>query len=111
MINKKLTTLSISVLSALVMPMVAMAGNPTVGSLACSIQNLVVLLFGVIAVIYFLWYGIMFLIARGDPAKTEVARMGVIYGVVGVVVGGLAFVVVQMIASFFGITISVFTCP
>src|SRR3989344_4475710 len=108
--NKKLI-LSASVLSALVLPMAAMAANPTVGGLACSIKTLIELLFGVIAVIYFLWYGIMFLIARGDPGKTQEARLGVLYGVVGVVVGGLALVVVAMIADFFGISITIFTCP
>ena len=105
--NKKLVSL-LSLAALLVAPLGAKA--VTVGGIACSVQSLVEIIFGVVAVVYFLWYGIMFLTARGDATKIGEARLGVLYGVVGVVVGGLALVVVGLIAQFFGINLVVFAC-
>ncbi len=39
----------------------------------------------------FIWAGVLFLTAQGDPGKLETARKAVIWAVVGVVVGIFAF--------------------
>lgn len=106
--NKKITA---SVVSAflLALPTLTMA-QATVEAIGCKVARLVWIVFGIAAIAYFLWYGIMFLMARGDASKTQEARLGVLYGVVGIVVGVLALSAVSIIATFFGISGSVFTC-
>ena len=97
--NKKLSILYI--LGALLLPSIAMAWSP--GSLAQAIINLVQLVFITAAVVYFLVYGVMFLMARGEPEGVKTARTGLLYGVVGVIVGLIAFGIVAAIKAFFGL--------
>ena len=92
----------------MVLPAIAKAW--TIESLACSVQGLIWVVFGVAAVVYFLWYGIMFLMARGDATGVGNARQGVLWGVVGVVVGSIALGVVSAILNFFNINANVFAC-
>lgn len=48
-------------------------------------------LFVVFAIIMFIWAGILFLKAQGEPAELETARKALLWGVAGVIVGVLAF--------------------
>ena len=104
--NKKVLLYLVPVLA--VLPAIAKAW--TIESLACSVQGLIWMIFVVAAVVYFLWYGIMFLMARGDASGVQSARQGVLWGVVGVVVGAIALGVVSAILDFFNISANVFSC-
>jgi len=73
-------------------------GDPPPGAFAGSIVALVNIILNFIwplfvgfAVIMFIVAGFMFLTARGDPEKTDTARQAILWGVVGIVVGILAF--------------------
>lgn len=55
------------------------------------------LIFGAVAVICFLVAGVLFLTAAGDPGKLTIARAAFIWGIVGVVVGILAFSIIEII--------------
>ncbi len=55
------------------------------------VLNLIWPLFIGFAVIMFLVAGFMFLVAQGDPAKIATARNAVLWGIVGVAMGVLAF--------------------
>jgi hypothetical protein len=66
------------------------------------IINIVWIVFTVIAVIAFLIAGILFMTAMGDPEKIKNARNALIWGVVGVIVGILAFSIVQIIKASLG---------
>ena len=76
----------------------------------CSLINAVVTFLEVIFVaagtIYFLVYGIMFLTARGEADKVAEARQGVLWGVVGIVVGALALGIVTAVTNFFGLGVA-----
>lgn len=102
-VNKKLVSLlSLSVL--LVLPGVAMAqGLALVQGLANTVTGIVLIVFTAAAIIYFLWYGILFLMASGDPTKVATARQGVLWGIVGVIVGVLAIGIVAFIRGTFGV--------
>ena len=56
-------------------------------------------LFGCIAVIMFVAAGILFLTAQGAPEKLKEARAAVLWGVVGVVVGIIAFTIIRIVGN------------
>jgi len=107
---KKITLSSIiAVITAL--PALALAqmeqiapGGPggTVGSLQQiihAIENAVGLVFGALAVIMFVFAGVRFLTAGGEPEKVQQARSAVLWGVAGVVVGIIAFSIIAIVGS------------
>ncbi len=55
------------------------------------VLNFIWPLFVGFAVLMFIVAGFQFLTAQGDPSKVDQARMSVLWGVVGVVVGVIAF--------------------
>jgi len=96
--NKKLIALA-SVI-AVSLPLVAMGFNPgaTPNSVNLSIQQIIDIvlnfiwpIFAGFAVIMFLVAGFLFLTSQGDPGRVATARLAVLWGVVGVVVGLVAF--------------------
>jgi hypothetical protein len=107
--NKKLVA-SYVLAGLALLPTIASAVGLDVGTIACKVEGLVWIAFGVAAVVYFLWYGILFLMAAGDPGKVATARQGLLWGVVGVVVGGIALSIVSVISTYFEISTSVFHC-
>lgn len=60
-------------------------------------------LFSGIVVIIFLYAGIMFLTASGDPTKIDKAKKAVIWGVVGIAVGILGYSAVSFIKMVLGV--------
>jgi len=103
--------LTLASLSTLLLPVIAFAqmeqiapGGPgtSVGSLQQlihSIENAVGLVFGGLAVIMFVFAGIQFLTARGEPEKVQGARSSFLWGIAGVVVGIIAFSIIAIVGS------------
>lgn len=85
----------------LLLPDITMAW--TVKSVMDNVIEYVEIAFGAAAIVYFLWYGIMFLKSRGDPAKAQEARWSLIWGVLGVIIGLLALTIVEKIKVAFGL--------
>jgi hypothetical protein len=56
-------------------------------------------IFGFLAVIAFVIYGIMYLTAAGDEEQIKRAKRGMIYGIIGVVVGLGGLVIMQAIST------------
>jgi len=109
--NKKLVTL---VSSAMVLlPVIALAdinpgpapvGNPSINvvNVVNAILNFIWPLFIGFAVIMLLVAGFMFLTARGEAEQVATARNAVIWGMVGIVVGILAFSIPFIIRNTLG---------
>lgn len=100
--NKKIT-LSLILASVLAVPFFASAQPPvTIGSISQVISKLEVALwtvFGGLAVVMFVIAGILFLTAQGDPEKVKNARNAFIWGVVGIVVGIMAYSIIAIVSS------------
>jgi len=103
-----LTSISLGILLLPVAALAQMEGTAPGGygtppssaqALIHSIENLVGLVFGAIAVIMFVVSGIYFLTSGGQPEKVQTARQALIWGVAGVVVGLIAFSIVAIISS------------
>lgn len=67
------------------------AGQLNVNSVIDVVLRLIWPFFVGFAVIMFILAGFVFLTAQGDPAKVGTARMAVLWGIVGVAMGILAF--------------------
>ncbi len=71
----------------------------SIQSLLVAIVNAVALVFSGVAVICFIYAGVLFLTAGGDATKLETARSAAIWGTVGVAVGILAFSIIQIMSG------------
>jgi len=100
------TKIALIFLGVLLLPVLAFA-QPAVrlGSLQQVInviQNALWIVFGLLSVIAFVTAGIMFLFAGGQPDKVVAARSAAIWGVVGVIVGIVAYSIIAIISSVVG---------
>lgn len=105
--NKK--TLALVLLGAVLFPITGLAVSSTVppgeGSVASlpaligTIQTIIWMVFGLLAVISIVISGILFLFAAGQPDKIATARNAFVWGVVGVVVGILAYSILAIIGG------------
>lgn len=68
-------------------------------TLGGSIESAIWIIFTCIVVICFVVAGILFLTAMGDPAKLKTARSSFIWGIVGIVVGIVAYSAVRIIVG------------
>ncbi len=66
------------------------------------IQNALWIVFGLLAVISFVTAGILFLFAGGQPEKVVAARSAAVWGVVGVIVGIVAYSIIAIVSSVVG---------
>lgn len=71
-----------------------MQGNYTLAGIGSGIGYAVWIIFTIIAVIMFVVAGIQFLTARGEPERLTQARSSVIWGIVGIVIGILAYSII-----------------
>ena len=71
----------------------------TVQSLVPDIEDAVGLIFGAVVVVCFVVAGIMFLTAGGQPEKINTARDAFLWGVVGVVVGIIAYSMIAIVSG------------
>lgn len=57
------------------------------------------IIFGCVAVVCFVIAGILFLTAMGAPEKIKQAKSAFVYGVVGIVVGIIAYSIIAIVGS------------
>ncbi len=88
-------------LSALLVPVMVFAQpSVTISSLdqlVNAIKRPVWVVFGLVALISFIVAGILFLTAAGNPEKITQARTAFLWGIVGIVVGIIAYSIVTII--------------
>lgn len=102
----KKTLTKILLVASLALPLVALAAPVTVPPSAKTIEQVLddlatklLLILGAAAVILVVVAGFQFITAGGDPEKVSSARDKVMYAVIGVLIGGLAWVIVKLIAG------------
>ena len=104
--------LSLAILCIIGVPVMALAltGDvpPTAGSISSlsdlikNIEIAIWMIFAAIAVIMFVVAGILFLTAQGAPEKVQAARSAFMWGVVGVIVGIIAYSIIAIVSSVIG---------
>jgi len=99
----KKIVVSLLLLSVLLVPAMAFAQpNVTINSLeglVNAIKGPLWVVFGLIALIAFVVAGILFLTAAGNPEKIAQARTAFLWGIVGVVVGIVAYSIISIIET------------
>lgn len=70
-------------------------------SLFTNVLDLVYFFFGVAAVISIIISGILYVVSNGDSSKVTQAKNGVLYGVVGLVISLMAFVITGFVIGRF----------
>ena len=101
----KKIALSLATIAVIALPIIALAqigGSPPgistdLTTLGTKIANAVWIVFTVIAVISFVVAGILFMTAQGQPEKIASARSAFIWGIAGVVVGIIAFTIINVV--------------
>jgi hypothetical protein len=92
--------LSLIALSVIILPLGASALSVpqptpnqglTIGSIVDSVVRNLWIAFAGIAIILFVYSGVLFLLAGGSPEKVQAARQAFMWGVIGVVVMVLAY--------------------
>ncbi|MGA2417901.1 MAG: hypothetical protein ABSF55_01510 [Candidatus Staskawiczbacteria bacterium] len=101
--KNKLALISLGIL---LLPALALADTPApinhipdLTSVVTSIENAVWIVFGLIAVICFIYAAVLFLTAGGTPEKVQAARSAFLWGVAGVAVGIIAYSIVAIVSS------------
>lgn len=95
-----LVLLSILILPSIVNAWEVPAEPATVGSIGTAIKNIVNtvwMLFSGLGVILIMFSGILFLSSNGDPSKLSQARQSFLWGVVGILIGILAFSIITLV--------------
>jgi uncharacterized protein YacL len=64
-----------------------------------------------IALFFLIWGGVRWITSGGDKAKVESARGTIIAAIVGLVIAFLAFFILSLALSFFGISLNNLTLP
>lgn len=103
----KKIVVSLLLLSALVLPITAMAipqqpdegGIGSIDELYITIGSIAWKVFVIVALIMFVIAGILFLTAAGNPEKIAQARNAFLWGVVGIIVGIIAFSIVAIVGG------------
>lgn len=99
----KKIVVSLLLLSILLVPAMAFAQpNVSINSLeqlVNAIKGPLWVVFGLVALICFVIAGISFLTAGGDPDKVKTARTAFLWGIVGIVVGIVAYSIVTIIET------------
>jgi len=75
------------------------AVNPNLAQLMRNITNKLWILFTGAAIIAFLVAGLTFLFAGGNPDKVKQARDIAIWGVVGIIIGMISYVIINLVSG------------
>jgi hypothetical protein len=71
----------------------------SISSLVNNILKNIWIVFAAIAIIFFIWAGVTFITAQGEPGKVATARQAAIWGIMGVVVMILAYSIFNIAES------------
>jgi len=89
----------------------SVAGVPTRGiskvdDILSTVTTILLISVIVIALFFLIWGGIMWITSGGDKAKVDAARNKIVYSIIGLVVAFSAFLIVNIVFQFLGITFS-----
>ena len=75
------------------------SGANVLTSVAARVINLILLIAGILAVIYLIWSGLIYITAGGDTAKADKGRTGIVNAVIGLVIIAAAYIIVRFVAG------------
>jgi hypothetical protein len=82
------------------------AGGGGLGTLIPSIVNLIALVAGLIAFVYLVYSGFMYITAAGNEKNAEAGQKGITWAIIGIVIIFLSWAIVRAITSTLSTTIT-----
>ena len=74
-------------------------GTNILTNAAVTIINLLLLIAGILAVIYLIYSGILYITAGGDTGKAEKGRTGIVNAIIGLVIISAAYLLVRFVGG------------
>ena len=81
------------------------------GSIVGAAVTFILIIAVLIALFFLIWGGIRWITSGGDKAKVESARGTIIAAIIGLVIAFLAFFILSLALSFFGLSLSNLQLP
>src|SRR5258708_3316838 len=82
-----------------------------IGSIVGAAVTFVLIIAVLIALFFLIWGGVRWITSGGDKAKVESARGTIIAAIIGLVIAFLAFFILSLALSFFGLSLTNLTLP
>ena len=73
------------------------SADPQIGSTVQNVINVVIAVLGIVAVAFVIVGAVQYLTSQGDPNKTKKGRDTILYAILGVILAGLAFTIVNFV--------------
>ena len=74
-------------------------GTEVLTGVAATVINLILLIAGILAVIYLIYSGILYITAGGDTGKAEKGRTGIVNAIIGLVIISAAYLLVRFVGG------------
>jgi uncharacterized protein YacL len=82
-----------------------------IGAIIGAAVEFILIIAVIIALFFLIWGGVRWITSGGDKAKVESARGTIIAAIIGLVIAFLAFFVLSLALSFFGLSLTNLTLP
>ena len=74
-------------------------GTAILTNTAVTVINLILLIAGILAVIYLIWSGVLYITAGGDTGKADKGRTGIVNAIIGLVIISAAYLLVRFVGG------------
>lgn len=85
-----------------------LVGINKVGDLVSKLLEFLIPFGGVLFLLVFIWGGIDIIMSQGSPEKWKNARLKITYAIVGFVLLAVAFLLIKLIETIFGLNTGIF---
>lgn len=82
-----------------IIPKDGKVGTAILTDTAVTVINLILLIAGILAVIYLIYSGILYITAGGDTGKAEKGRTGIVNAIIGLVIISAAYLLVRFVGG------------
>ena len=82
-----------------------------IGAIIGAAVEFILIIAVIIALFFLIWGGVRWITSGGDKAKVESARGTIIAAIIGLVIAFLAFFILSLALSFFGLSLTNLTLP
>ena len=83
----------------IIIPEGSSTGTAILTNTAVTVINLILLIAGILAVIYLIYSGILYITAGGDTGKAEKGRTGIVNAIIGLVIISAAYLLVRFVGG------------
>jgi hypothetical protein len=73
--------------------------NDGIGQIGGNIASILALVAGGVAILFLIYYGILYITSQGNPDKTKLARAGIINAIVGIIIITAAYGIIRLASS------------